>query len=256
MESCNEEYADQLSIYGWLLGEEPGDDNVVVMLDELVAKPNGEPGVMPLMRIANHRARVTKAHQLKLLDRIRGCWDAIESGHIFTELPPSLNVFFTGSGEGVVTSTPAGINCATDCSASFTPGTGISLHAEPSQYSLFTGWTSGVCTGAGDCSLTMDGDPYTTAEFDRDTAHYVRIDGGSTAYYPSIQEAYNAASNGDTIKLWAVIYNEALLCNRPASVTFKGGYNSGYTAITGDIVLNGTLTISDGTVIADGLSIR
>lgn len=83
MESCNDEYADQLTLYGWLLGEEPGDENVVVMIDELVAKPNRE---RPLMRVASHRARVTKAHQLKLLDEIRGCWDAIESGHIFWEL--------------------------------------------------------------------------------------------------------------------------------------------------------------------------
>lgn len=180
------------------------------------------------------------------------------AGHsyTFTELPPFLSVFFSGSGEGTVTSTPAGLNCTADCSASFPPGTGVSLHAEPSQYSLFTGWTNGVCSGTGDCSLTMDGDPYATAQFTRDTAHYVRIDGGSTGYYPSIQAAYNAASNDDTVKLWALTYSEALLCNRPISITFRGGYDSGYTGIVGEIVLNGTLTISDGTVIADGLSIR
>lgn len=83
MESCNDEYADQLTLYGWLLGEEIGDDNVVVMIDELVAKPNGE---RPFIRVASHRARVTKAHQQLLLERIKRCWDAIESGHIFREL--------------------------------------------------------------------------------------------------------------------------------------------------------------------------
>lgn len=91
MESCNDEYADQLTLYGWLLGEEVGDDNVVVMIDELVAKPNGEPGVLPLMRIANHRARVSKAHQQRLLERIKRCWDAIESGHIFSDLSREEN---------------------------------------------------------------------------------------------------------------------------------------------------------------------
>ena len=88
MESCNNEYADQLTLYGWLLGEEPGDDNVVVMIDELVAKPNGE---HPLIRVANHRARVTRQHQLGLLDRIKRCWDAIQSGHIFSELSREAN---------------------------------------------------------------------------------------------------------------------------------------------------------------------
>lgn len=91
MESCNDEYADQLTLYGWLLGEATGDDSVVVMIDELVAKPNGEPGVMPLMRVASHRARVTKAHQQNLLERIKRCWDAIETGHIFTELSREEN---------------------------------------------------------------------------------------------------------------------------------------------------------------------
>ena len=28
METCNDEYADQISVYGWLLGQEPGDENV------------------------------------------------------------------------------------------------------------------------------------------------------------------------------------------------------------------------------------
>lgn len=91
MESCSDEYADQLTLYGWLLGESVGDDNVVVMLDELVAKPNGEPGVTPLIRVASHRARVTKAYQQLLLERIKRCWDAIESGHIFRELSREEN---------------------------------------------------------------------------------------------------------------------------------------------------------------------
>ncbi len=86
METCNDEYADQISVYGWLLGQEPGDENVAVLIDEIVAKPNGEPGVRPLLRVANHRARVTRRHQLDLLDRIKRCWDAVQSGHVFPEL--------------------------------------------------------------------------------------------------------------------------------------------------------------------------
>lgn len=83
METCNDEYADQITVYGWLLGQEPGDESVAVMIDEIVAKPNGE---RPLLRVANHRARVTRRHQLELLERAKKCWDAIHSGHIFTDL--------------------------------------------------------------------------------------------------------------------------------------------------------------------------
>ena len=39
MEYCNDEYADQLCLYGWLLGEKPGDENVVGMIEEIVSKP-------------------------------------------------------------------------------------------------------------------------------------------------------------------------------------------------------------------------
>jgi hypothetical protein len=84
METCNDEYADQISVYGWLLGQEPGDENVAVLIDEIVAKPIGQE--RPLLRVASHRARVTRTYQLGLLARIKRCWDAIQSGHIFADL--------------------------------------------------------------------------------------------------------------------------------------------------------------------------
>jgi hypothetical protein len=174
----------------------------------------------------------------------------------FTELPPALNVLYSGTGEGVVTSTPDGINCGANCTASFTLGTSVSLHAEPSQYSLFTGWTIGQCTGTSDCGLTMNDDATTTALFTRDIAHQVSIGGSTTHYYSSIQEAYNAAADSDVIRIWAVVYNEDVTCNRPIGVVFQGGYDSGYSTIVGDIVLSGTLTVTDGAVIADGLAIK
>ena len=41
-------------LYGWLLGETVGDENVILMIDELVGKyMNGNP---PLLRVANHAA--------------------------------------------------------------------------------------------------------------------------------------------------------------------------------------------------------
>lgn len=88
MESCNDEYADQVSCYGWLLGERPGDENVVVWIDETVAKFMGV-DAKPQLRIANHRARVSRDHQLALVQKITRCWDAITNGHIFVDLPPT-----------------------------------------------------------------------------------------------------------------------------------------------------------------------
>ena len=88
MEYCNDEYADQLCLYGWLLGEKPGDENVVGMIEEIVAKPASP---TPLLRVANHRARIKADHQQKLQDRVARCWEAVKPGHVFTDLTPEEN---------------------------------------------------------------------------------------------------------------------------------------------------------------------
>lgn len=82
MEQTTPDYADQISSYGWLLGEPIGDENVVAWIDEIICKYMG--GAPPLMRVATHRARVSQHHQFKLRDRIKACWASIESGHVFS----------------------------------------------------------------------------------------------------------------------------------------------------------------------------
>jgi hypothetical protein len=167
---------------------------------------------------------------------------------------PVLTVNFNGTGSGTVTSTPAGIACNSDCSAPFDMGTSVTSHAAPSPYSLFAGWFDGGCSGIGDCLVTMNADTSITATFNRDTGHQVSLDG--TGYYPTLQAAYDAAASGCIIKLWAVDFTEDIFCNRPVEMTFQGGYDSGYTSTTGETVIHGTVSISDGTVIVDGLSIQ
>jgi len=87
MELADKEWATQLSIYGWLLGEEPGDENVVVCIDELVSKSRKPDNDTPLLRVANHRARVSRDFQLQLLKNIKTLWGRIQSGHVYGNLP-------------------------------------------------------------------------------------------------------------------------------------------------------------------------
>lgn len=82
MEYCNDEYADQLCLYGWLLGERIGDENVVLGIEELCAKP----GSPPTLRYARHRGRVKADYQLTLAKRVSDCWQAITSSHVFSSL--------------------------------------------------------------------------------------------------------------------------------------------------------------------------
>ncbi len=76
----------------------------------------------------------------------------------------TLNVSKTGSGTGTVTSSPAGINCGTDCSEPYASGTSVTLTATPASGSTFVGW-SGDCSGTGSCVVSMSTARSVTATF-------------------------------------------------------------------------------------------
>jgi hypothetical protein len=62
----------------------------------------------------------------------------------------ALSVTLTGN--GTVTSSPKGIRCGKQCSASFPVGTAVKLTAKPDKKHSFLGWT-GICSANG-ASLT------------------------------------------------------------------------------------------------------
>jgi hypothetical protein len=44
------------------------------------------------------------------------------------------------------------------------------------------------------------------------------------------------------------LFTENIDFNLPISVTLEGGYNCDYSGITGTTIINGNMTVSDGTV--------
>jgi len=76
----------------------------------------------------------------------------------------NLSVTKIGTGTGTVTSSPAGINCDSDCSESYNANTAVTLTALPDTNSTFAGW-SGACSGTGTCAVTMDAEKTATATF-------------------------------------------------------------------------------------------
>ena len=84
----------------------------------------------------------------------------------------------------------------------------------------------------------------------------VRVVGESTEYYSSLQTAYDAASDGNTIEAQAVELSGDLDVNRDISVTLQGGYDCDYSAIIGDTALNGNMTVNSGTIIIENLILK
>lgn len=92
MEDVDAKWADQLCIYGWLMGVPVGCEDFIVGIDQLCCKPapkdeDGKPTLeYPLVRVAQHRCRISEYFQRELLQRLQDMYSAIQSGHIFDDL--------------------------------------------------------------------------------------------------------------------------------------------------------------------------
>jgi alpha-tubulin suppressor-like RCC1 family protein len=78
----------------------------------------------------------------------------------------NLSVFRTGAGTGTVISSPAGINCGTDCSEAYASGTVVTLTASAASDSTFAGWSGCDTVSGSTCTLTVDSGRTATAAFD------------------------------------------------------------------------------------------
>jgi uncharacterized repeat protein (TIGR01451 family) len=99
-------------------------------------------------------------------DDVYGRFDVAYNASIKSWLSPplALTVSTTGAGSGTVDSTPSGIACGSTCSASFAPGTSVTLSPTAAAGSTFAGW-GGACSGTGACSVTMSAPASVTASF-------------------------------------------------------------------------------------------
>jgi endoglucanase len=95
----------------------------------------------------------------------QGALDAIKRGAGVSN-PGNFALTLTkaGAGSGTVTSSPAGINCGSTCSANYSSGTSVTLTAAAASGSTFGGW-SGACTGTAACTVSMTAARSVTATF-------------------------------------------------------------------------------------------
>lgn len=81
LEDGNKSYADQLSIYSWLLGESFGSESMITGIDQIC-------GPKDRLRFATHRLRISADYQFELLALIEQIWQTINSDHIFHDMLP------------------------------------------------------------------------------------------------------------------------------------------------------------------------
>ncbi len=79
-------------------------------------------------------------------------------------VPQTASVALEGNGSGKVTSSPAGIDCGSQCSTRFAAGSEVTYTATAAKGSVFTGWQSG-CHGNGKCLFKVAYPSATSSEW-------------------------------------------------------------------------------------------
>lgn len=123
----------------------------------------------------------------------------------------TLNVAKTGIGLGTIASTPAGINCGTDCSETYAKsGTVVKLTARTGANSVFNGW-SGACSGQSiTCSVNVTNIKNVTANFNYITYNLatVKVGSGNISSSPAGidcgADCTEAVNKGSTVTLTAI----------------------------------------------------
>jgi len=77
-----------------------------------------------------------------------------------------LTINKIGSGDGIVTSSPSGINCGSNCQQKYDKNSSVTLTAEADAGSIFTGWGNSCSGNAVTCIINMSSDKTVTTKFD------------------------------------------------------------------------------------------
>lgn len=72
-------WAQQLSVYMWLCGEDVGSEDCITAIDQVVCRPGN-------VRFAEHRAKVQKDFQVTIFDKAVKAWEIINSDHFFRNM--------------------------------------------------------------------------------------------------------------------------------------------------------------------------
>ncbi len=154
-----------------------------------------------------------------------------------------LTILGSGTGNGGVTSNPAGINCTMtagtptgDCSETYEQDTQVTLTAQASAGSTFEGWSGGGCSGTGACQVTMSQVQTVTATFQLIPQYTLTVAGGGTGNggVTSDLNGINCTitagiTTGDCTELYDESTLVTLTASADAGSTFEGWSGGGCT---------------------------
>ncbi|HET7445871.1 MAG TPA: hypothetical protein VFJ57_14570, partial [Solirubrobacterales bacterium] len=99
-------------------------------------------------KVYSTAAKVTVRLEIKMKEAVMGDPDPVERSFTVGSPAALFKLTVSKTGNGTVTSTPAGINCGSACEAEYNGGEEVELTPTPAAGSKFVKWT-GACTGSG-----------------------------------------------------------------------------------------------------------
>jgi len=156
----------------------------------------------------------------------------------------SYTVTTNRSGNGSITSSPAGIDCRTaggTCSAPYLYGTSITLTATPDAGNVFTGW-SGACTGTGACTLTVEANKSVTATFVPLRTLTVAFSGSGSGTVTSTSDTGISCTTGSSIGC-THDYPNGTVVSLSAVADWKSVFGS-WTGVTSSSGTDSSVTMS------------
>ncbi len=126
--------------------------------------------------------------------------------------PSTLSVDL--SGDGTVTSRPAGIDCPGSCKKSFPVGSRVMLSARAEKGSRFDGW-SGDCSGRGTCSLSVEKGTSVTATFTARSAPTQCEDGSDNDHDGLVDRPADPGCRADDTEAPATRHSEPPIPTKP-----------------------------------------
>jgi len=115
------------------------------------------------------------------------------------------------------------------------------------------------------CGGTLNGNTYTTGLITGDctveptfeiNGAVKKVSASAVSFYSSLQVAYDAAENGDSIQSQETTLNETLNFNLNRQLTVQGGYDPTFLSQNGMTAISGILIIGSGTVTLDNLVLQ